>query len=277
VVAITALSLRAVAHSAEEGPTSATNSFETLDSYYLLYQPYQENISSYQPVYFLPGVDLAESKFQISFKYRIFNSEGPLVERYPWLSGLHLGYTQTSIWDLESDSLPFSDTSYKPELFFLTPNLTSDPRGRRGVFLKSGILHESNGKSEDDSRSINIVYVQPTLILYHGKSGYGISVGPRAWGYFNTSSKNSDIADYRGYFDVDLKMGKRDGLMLSSQFGWAEEGGSVYVNMTYPVGKSLFNNINIYLHMQYANALAESLLYYPERTETFRAGVSFVR
>lgn len=254
-----------------------TRSYETLDSFYTLYQPYMDSISPYQPVYFLPGIDLAKSKFQISFKYRIFNPEGRFVVEHPWLTGLHFGYTQTSFWDLGSTSLPFSDTSYKPELFFLSRNLLDPEKGTRGAFLKGAVFHESNGQSGDDSRGINTVYLQPIVIFYKPGNGYGLSIAPRVWGYFSTSENNRDIADYRGYFDCEVKVGKENGLMLSSLFWWAKEGGSIQVDATYPVGESLFNNINIYLHAQYANVLAEDLLNYKERTKAFRLGLSFVR
>jgi outer membrane phospholipase A len=261
-----------------ESGTHSTNSYNTLDSFYTLYQPYIQDISPYQPVYFLIGSNLSDSKFQISFKYRILNSDGYLVRRYPWLSGIYFGYTQTSFWDLESDSLPFEDTSYKPEFFHLSNNLlASSSSDKRGLFLKSGLFHESNGKSDEDSRGINTVYVQPLLVLYSTKSGYGLGIGPKVWGYISTSENNQNIADYRGYFDVDVKIGKKDGMVLTTLFGWAKEGGSVQVDLSYPVGESLFNNINLYLHVEYINALAENLLYYEDRTEAFRIGISFVR
>lgn len=252
-------------------------SYETLESFYGLYQPYVNNISAYEPIYFLAGTDLAESKAQFSFKYRLLNTDGRLVGKYPWLGGWHFGYTQSMFWDLEAKSLPFEDTSYKPEIFHLSRNLLNGRPSPRGFFFKSGLFHESNGKSEGASRSINTVYAQPVLVLYDPGSRYGLSVGPKVWAYVSTGDQNSDIADYRGYFEVDLKVGKADGLVVSSLFGWAKEGGSVQLDLTYPVGEWLFNNIHLYLHFQYVNALAENLLYYEERTKAYRLGVSFVR
>ncbi len=249
----------------------------TLDSFYTLYQPYRNNISTYQPIYFLPAADLRESKLQISFKYRAFNPNGTFAGRYPWLAGLYFGYTQTSFWDLESDSMPFEDTSYKPELFHLTQNVWAGSSESRGLFLKSGLFHESNGKEDVDSRSINTVNLQSIFVFYNPDNRYGLSIAPKVRGYFSTGEENSDIADYRGYFDVDVKIGRADGAVLSSLFSWAKKGGSVQVDLTYPAGKWLFDNINLYLHLQYVNALAENLLFYEERTEAFRIGVSFVR
>ncbi len=108
----------------------------TLDDIQTLYQPYLVNLWAYNPMYFLVGTNPENSKFQVSFKYRFFNPEGSLAERIPWISGLHFAYTQTSFWDLKSDSQPFEDTSYKPEFFLVSPNIrTSIPRSR-GFFMQ---------------------------------------------------------------------------------------------------------------------------------------------
>lgn len=95
--------------------------YVSLESLFTLYQPYLANIGAYEPMYFLFGTDPEESKFQVSFKYQFFNADNPLAKDHPWLQGLHFAYTQTSFWDLESDSAPFKDTSYKPEFFSYQP------------------------------------------------------------------------------------------------------------------------------------------------------------
>lgn len=91
--------------------------FEALDSLYELYQPYLKNLAAYDPMYFLVGTDPEKSKFQFSFKYRLFNPERTLAQKHSWVKGFHFAYTQTSFWDLKSASKPFEDTSYKPEFF----------------------------------------------------------------------------------------------------------------------------------------------------------------
>ena len=86
-----------------------------------MFQSFLADFSVHEPMYFLLGVEpgLEQSKFQFSFKYRLFNSKGYLAVKAPWVSGFHLGYTQRSIWDLKNDSKPFEDTSYMPEVFYL--------------------------------------------------------------------------------------------------------------------------------------------------------------
>lgn len=252
--------------------------YPTLDSLFSLYQPYLGNISPYEPIYFLVGTDPAKSKFQFSFRYRLFNSAGPLAAEHPWVNGLHFGYTQTSFWDLGSDSAPFEDTSYKPELFLLTRNWVNGKNAVQGLFLQTGLQHESNGRGEDESRSTNILYLRSILIFYSKASQLGMQFSPRVWVYVNNSGDhNHDLPDYRGYFELEAKAGKADNLVVGTVLRWAEEGGSLQLDMTYPVHQYLSDNMAIYLYGQYVNVLGESMLNFRERTEAFRLGISFIR
>ena len=263
---------------AAQPETISQDHYPTLDSLFTLYQPYLGNIGAYQPMYFLVGADPEESKFQISFNYRFFNPESDLVTGHPWIRGFHFGYTQTSFWDLNSSSAPFEDTSYKPELFWLSKNLRSSDSPVKGIFFQTGFQHESNGLGGVDSRSTNFLYVQPFFIAYSSKSHYGFQIAPRIWTYvFNDDDTNQDLYRYRGYFDVELKLGKMDGVVLDSAFRWAEEGFSVQLDLTYPLHRFLFNTLDVYLHAQYVNALAESLIDYQDRSHAFRLGFSVVR
>jgi outer membrane phospholipase A len=252
--------------------------YPTLDSLFSLYQPYLGNISAYEPIYFLVGTDPAKSKFQVSFKYRFFNPDSDLAESQPWVKGFHFGYTQTSFWDLASSSAPFEDTSYKPELYWNSKNIVSSGSTLKGFFIRTGFQHESNGKDGESSRSTNYLYVQPILIFYRGIGGYGLQVAPKIWTYVaNDDETNPDLNDYRGYFDLELKFGKADSWVLAGSFGWASQGGSAQLDLTYPLHRFLFNALDFYLHIQYANALAESLIDYTERTHALRLGFSIIR
>jgi outer membrane phospholipase A len=267
------------ANSAEAEETAADEvKYLTVNDLFTLYQPYLGNITPYEPIYVLLGTNLEKSKFQFSFRYRFFNPTGPLAADYPWITGVHFGYTQTSFWDLKTDSAPFEDTSYKPELFHLTENLIRRPNWMKGIFLQSGILHESNGQGEDRSRSTNILYLKSIAILFNEDSGLGLQIAPKIWYYFrNSKVHNDDLPDYRGYFELEAKVGKAEGLVATTAFRWAKEGASVQIDLSYPVYGYLSENLEVYLHCQYVNALAESLLNYQERTEALRLGIDFIR
>jgi phospholipase A1 len=252
--------------------------YPSFDSLFVRYQPYLENISAYKPMYFLLGADPEETKFQISFKYRIFNTESPLAERILLLNGIHFAYTQTSFWDLASDSKPFQDTSYKPEIFYISPNIHTDFSRIKGFFIQTGLEHESNGLAAENSRSTNFLYLHPIVIFYNEKNRTGMAVGPKVWAYVdNDDETNRDLQDYRGHVDLGLKLGKEDGLLLSSNFRWAKKGESIQLDLVYPLNKIFSEILGIYLNVQYVSSLAESLLHYDERTEALRIGLAIVR
>jgi len=254
------------------------NRYQSYEEFFDLYQPYLKNVKAYEPIYFLIGSNTEKSKLQFSFHYQLFNKDASLAQNHHWLQGLNFGYTQTSFWDLKSTSQPFKDTSYKPEVFFLSSNLVSASNDLKGLFLQTGLKHESNGQAGDISRATNSLYLKPIFVFYDERSLVGMQIAPKAWVYVeNDDDSNPDISDYRGYFDLEIKLGKEDRAILESHFRPAREGNSVQLDLTYPIQKYFANNIGVYLHLQYVNSLAENMLNYKDRTEAFRLGISLVR
>jgi len=259
-------------------PQAQTSASHSLDSLFSIYQPYLENISAYRPMYFLVGTDPEESKFQISLKYRFFSPGTKLGQKYPWSRRFYLAYTQTSFWDLGSASQPFKDTSYKPELFFVSPAIYRGAPHASRLFIQTGFQHESNGRGEEASRSTNYGYIRPIFIFYHEETQLGFQISPRLQAYVgNDDTTNPDLDRYRGYFDMEIKAGHADGLVLGSRLRLAAEGESLYLDLTYPLHRLLPVDLDVYLQAQYVNALAESLLDYRDRTRAARLGISIVR
>ena len=103
-------------------------------------------------------------------------------------------------------------------------------------------------------------------------------MAPKIWAYVgNDNDTNPDLEDYRGYFDLEIKFGQADNVVLGSSLRWAAEGASVQLDATYPLHLLFFNALDVYFHAQYTNALAESLIDYKDRTDAFRLGFSIVR
>ncbi len=260
---------------------------DTLEEIQSLFQSEFPYFPAYEPTYFSVGADPEKSKFQFSFKYRLFDvNKHDWAKNKPWLSGFHFAYTQTSLWDLKSDSKPFDDTSYKPEIFYLTGNIKPAFFAIAMPYLcfKTGFQHESNGKGGTDSRSTNYFYIKPISAFDLGKD-YHLEVGPKVWIYAgNDNQTNPDIEDYRGYFDLELKFGKRDSLVFSTNIRYGSQGGSIQTDATYPLCKILllgekqdWLNPNIYFHIQYFNGYGESLIRYNEKSHALRMGIALVR
>ena len=240
---------------------------------------FKEHISGHEPFYFIAGTKSPNAKFQISFKYRLLSNRGPLAQQFPALKGFHLAYTQTSLWDWNAASAPFLDSRYKPEFLYAMERVDG---GRWGegfrLDLQTGIQHESNGKGGTDSRSLNIGYVQPTLVL--GKEGdFQLSLAPRAWVYLGSLADNPDIATFRGYASLRAIAGWAHALQLSAtgQVGDEWNRGSLQLDLTYPLMRFLWGNLPLYLHLQYLWGYGETLVRYNDRSSSFRAGFSLFR
>jgi outer membrane phospholipase A len=240
-------------------------------------QEFTSRFAPFEPFYFLVGIDPENSKFQFSFDYHFLNTEGPLAQRYPWVAGFHFAYTQTSLWDLASESAPFRDTSYKPELHFLSPRIPWELRWLERFQVRVGFQHESNGRGGVESRSTNFIYAKPILVFGSGEP-WKFEIGPKAWFYVaNDDETNRDLPDYRGYFDLELSLLRSNSFQLTTHLGWAQEGGTIQVDLTYPLTRLFFGNLELYAQAQYFNGYAETLLRFDERNEAFRLGFSMIR
>lgn len=240
-------------------------------------QEFASKFAAFEPFYFLAGIPLRDSKFQISFDYHVLNPKGPLAERAPWLTGLHIAYTQTSLWDLESESVPFRDTSYKPEVHFVSPEIPWKLPWQDEFRVRVGYQHESNGQGGSVSRSTNFAYVAPIAVFGSGDP-WALEVSPKAWLYVaNDDQTNRDLPDYRGYFDLGLKLTRVNGLQVASHLRWGQKGGTIQADLTYPLVHLLFGNFDLYLQAQYFNGYAETLLNFSDRQEAFRLGLAMLR
>ena len=250
-----------------------------LDEAPSMVQAFLADLSTYEPMYFLFGVDpgLEQSKFQLSFKYRLFNPEGLLARKAPWVSDFYLGYTQRSIWDLKDDSKPFDDTSYMPEAFYLLPKIDLDIDRVSAFGIQAGFQHESNGEGGDESRSTNYLYIKPIMGI-HLVDRFHLKIASKIYTYVaNDDDTNADLDDYRGYFDLEVGIVDPKGLAIKSNFWWARKGATIQADATYPMTRLLGESLNLYLQAQYFSGYAETLAHYNERNNAFRLGFAIVR
>jgi outer membrane phospholipase A len=238
-----------------------------------------DNFSGHEPIYFLYGPNPEDVKFQIGFKYHVLNSDGPIVSRWPLLNGLHLGYTQTSFWDLESASQPFDDTSYRPEIFLLQADLHQGWLPQTGrLDFQTGLQHQSNGQGGEANRSLNIAYAQP-ILTFGDPQQHALTVAPRVFAYLSRASENNDIENYRGYAELLLKIGRWDGAELATTLrkGTRAGKGSWQMDFSTPIGELLLDNLDLFFHAQFFTGYSESLLRYDESDTRLRLGFSFYR
>ena len=139
--------------------------------------------------------DRSEVVFQLSAKYRIRRTR------------FYLAYSQISFWQAydRSNSSPFRDTNYNPEVFYRS----AERRLFGGRFGVDAVLeHESNGRLVGESRSWNLISAAPfwrsDRWLVYLKARYRIPEDPKETPDSALGDDNPDITHYLGYSDVHV-------------------------------------------------------------------------
>ncbi len=234
-------------------------------------------ITANEPLYFIVGSSDErdfDARFQISFKYRPFDPDARISKFIPFASNLYFAYTQTSIWDLGGESSPFKDTSYRPSLYY---NWDESGKGWNPNSWKFGLEHESNGRDGENSRSMNIAFVQPFWRLDYSGGKY-FSFMPKFYAYLEKSD-NTDMHHYRGYVDWIARYGRDDAAILTAMYRQGTRGyGQGQIDLSYPISDKIFGRTGTFLHFQLLGGYGETLVDYDKRSDTqLRMGLSIAR
>ena len=226
-----------------------------------------------EPVYFVVGTRGGlNARFQLSFKYRLFDRGLGWGGERPWLTGFYLGYTQTTFWNLEDESKPFRDTSYRPSLFWAWER--KDDKTWIDA-LRAGYEHESNGKEGPESRSIDILFVRPEW-RWDLANGKRLEFAPKLYGYLD-KEENPDIQRYRGYADWQLRYGDETrSWRATARLGTAGKGSLTldWFERTRVLG---FGPVSGYVHLQFFAGYGEDILDYDRRFKSqLRLGFAIV-
>jgi phospholipase A1 len=222
-----------------------------------------------------------EVEFQLSLKKPLtFNLFG-------WHEYITFAYTQKVWWQLYSDSAPFRETNYLPELFMSVPS-SQDIDDKYGLkAMKYGFLHESNGQEGYRSRSWNRIYAtgqfQYENIFIAARAWYRIPEDKKSSDFYNGTNPNADgddnpnIYKYLGYGDVKVNylFGKSElGSTFRYNFGaGGKQRGSINAHWSYP----FFNSENTFWYIKFFNGYGESLIDYDRSVTKTAFGFSFSR
>ncbi|MGE5639311.1 MAG: phospholipase A [Clostridia bacterium] len=231
-------------------------------------------LSENDPMYFVLGARQGYSaRFQLSFKYRLFDPSSGFGQGQPWLSGFYFGYTQNSLWDLSAESKPFRDTSYRPSLFWKWER--TDDRTWIDA-LRLGIEHESNGGGPGRSRSINILFARPEW-RWSRPDGERVEFTPKIYGYLD-KDENPDINHYRGNVDWRVRWDSGNNWIATGVARLPDSGkGSLLLDASRRVRDLRFGPVGGYLHFQFFTGYGEDILDYNVRRKTqFRIGFAIV-
>jgi phospholipase A1 len=203
-----------------------------------------------------------EAEFQVSFLVsagrNLFNTDFDLL----------LGYTQHSWWQVfnENWSRPFRESNYEPELFFR--KIMNKDRSIWGIDLIGydvGIVHQSNGETQEMSRSWNRLLSRFVL------SYDNIIIRPTIWWRIpeeKETKQNADIYRYLGYGELAMNyyFDNKDTIGILWRPGTDYHG--VELNYTIDIGK----NIRPYIKGYYG--YGESLINYNIKSERIAIGFS---
>ena len=211
------------------------------------------------------------SSFETSFQISI---EKPISYNFFHLGeSISAAYTQKSYWQTDSDSSPFRETNYQPEIFVQFPYENSDTL--KG--LKLSLLHESNGRTNEYSRSWNRIYLESYLQLSE------LFVIPRIWYRIPESSDdddNPDIDEFYGYGDLTLLYPYKKHtfeLMLRNNMRFnSQNKGAAELNWTFALPEFL-STPNSYGFIQLFSGYGNSLIDYDRESHKIGLGIAFSR
>jgi len=229
-------------------------------------------ISQYDDMFVMPltwseefhGDDM-EIIYQLSAKVRMFDMN------------LYFAYTQKSFWEAfnSSDSSPFRETNYNPELFYRIP---PGSKLLNNLGLDVGVEHESNGRNLPLSRSWNRLYITPYYTrardLFYLKLWHRFAEDVKNSSLDPSGDDNPDIQDYYGYSEIHyVRLSRhmhRFQVMLRGNYNTAK--GAVSVIYDIPSGSKDMNyRISLW------NGYGESLIDYNRSITRIGIGVSFYR
>lgn len=179
------------------------------------------------------GDKSVEARMQISFKSKL--AEDLFRSR----ADLWFGYTQVSHWQVynQSNSAPFRNTDYEPELILTQPVKLNLPLGGKLRMVGTGVVHQSNGRTEPLSRSWNRAYVMA------GMEWGKLTVVPRAWVRLDGKSDddNPDIEDFMGYGDLyaSYELSNKQSVAGLFRLNPASGKGAVQLDYTFPIKDKL--------------------------------------
>lgn len=227
-------------------------------------KPHSENNA---PEYIVPenlNYDNMELKFQLSFKTKVLQS-------FLWgRADLWVAYTQKSFWQIYNVKLsrPFRETNYEPEVILNFP-VKVRFLGFKTRMVGIAYNHQSNGKSDPFSRSLN------RFIVHAGFERKNWTVYLRSWyGMSDYGGDNPDISNYLGRGDINVIYTKNGNVFsfiggYNMNFNSNPRGISEF-SWSYPIK----NNLKAYF--QVSHGYGESLIDYNHLQTTVGVGISLI-
>jgi phospholipase A1 len=215
------------------------------------------------------SLDNFEAQFQISLKLPIV--EGIFADN----DAIFGGFTLRAFWQVYNTdiSAPFRETNYEPEVFWIAP-LPWNPFGGDATLVSVGLSHQSNGRSQQTSRSWNRVYAglvwERSRYVYYLKAWWRIPEDEKNDPLDPKGDDNPDIEDFMGNFEFTAAYRNYDhevSAMLRNNLDLDENHGAIQLDWTFPL-EGRYRG-----YLQYFNGYGESLIDYDAHIERIGIGI----
>lgn len=223
----------------------------------------------YKDNYFIAGTSTlhtpsgknSDIKFQISLGIRLTNNT------LPFGTYIFLMYTQKAFWNVFQKSLPMHDINFNPGIGIARPFFIADRYVGKLTFM---LEHESNGKSEEESRSWNKISLGGSALINEW-----LMVHSKFWIPIVDGENNRDILKYSGIWQTGFVAYTPNkklslGLTLVKRAGWNLNFNTI-VDFIWRVS----DKTNLNLLLQYYNGYGENMIDYRQFHSRLRVGIVF--
>ena len=214
-------------------------------------------------------LDNVEMKYQISLKI-------PLFEEFTDEDqGIYFAFTMQSYWQAYNKEIssPFRETNYEPEIFWINYLDKEHVFWGDEMAIAIGAVHQSNGRSQPNSRSWNRIYAnfiwEKDGFVFGFKPWYRIPESRKKDRLDAHGDDNPDMYKYMGYFEFSgaYRMNNNEFSFITRNNLNSDNRGAIELSWSFPLWGRLRG------YAQYFNGYGESLIDYNADVERFGVGI----
>ena len=214
-------------------------------------------------------LDNFEVKYQLSLKVPVYTGFSDPDQ------AIYTAFTLQSYWQFYNDDIssPFRETNYEPEVFWV--NFLDDENVLWGdeMAVVVGLSHQSNGRSQPNSRSWNRLYAnfiwENRGFVFSFKPWYRLPEDDKPDVLEAEGDDNPDIYKYMGYFEFSGVYRQADhefGFMVRNNLH-SNNRGALQLDWSFPLWGRLRG------YAQYFNGYGESMIDYNADIQRFGVGI----
>ncbi|WP_338362902.1 phospholipase A [uncultured Pseudoalteromonas sp.] len=214
-------------------------------------------------------LDNLEAKYQLSIKVPLYDDFADDDQ------AIFFGFTLQSYWQIYNSEIssPFRETNYEPEIFWVNYLDQENVLWGDEMAIAVGISHQSNGRSQPNSRSWNRIYAdfiwENNGFVFSFKPWYRIAEDEKENPLEADGDDNPDIYKYMGYFEFGGAYRYHDhefSFMARNNLN-SDNRGAIQLDWSFPLWGRLRG------YAQYFNGYGESLIDYNADIQRVGVGI----